>query len=59
MRYLDEAYPNSPLLGASPKDKGLVTMWERRMETEGFAAVMETVRNNAAGLKGTRHRRRP
>jgi glutathione S-transferase len=27
-------------------------MWERRMELEGFAAVMETVRNNAAGLKG-------
>lgn len=52
MRYLDEAYPNTPLLGASPKDKALVTMWERRMELEGFAAVMETVRNNAAGLKG-------
>jgi glutathione S-transferase len=27
-------------------------MWERRMELEGFAAVMETVRNAAAGLKG-------
>ncbi|WP_293907430.1 glutathione S-transferase [Phenylobacterium sp.] len=52
MRYLEEDYPNTPLLGASPKDKALVTMWERRMELEGFAAVMETVRNNAAGLKG-------
>lgn len=52
LRYLEEAHPNPPLLGTSPKDKALVTMWERRMELEGFAAVMETVRNAAAGLKG-------
>jgi glutathione S-transferase len=52
LRYLEETNPNTPLLGTSPKDKALVTMWERRMELEGFAAVMETVRNNAAGLKG-------
>ena len=51
-RYLEEAYPNTPLLGTSPKGKALVTMWERRMELEGFAAVMETVRNRAPGLKG-------
>jgi glutathione S-transferase len=51
-RYLDEACPDRPLLGTTPKDKALVTMWERRMELEGFAAVMETVRNAAAGLKG-------
>ena len=52
LRYFEEAYPNTPLLGASPKDKALVTMWERRMELEGFAAVMETVRNEVPGLKG-------
>jgi glutathione S-transferase len=52
LRYLEEAYPNTPLLGTSPKDKALVTMWERRMELEGFAAVMETVRNKIPGLKG-------
>ncbi|HTI00587.1 MAG TPA: glutathione S-transferase [Acidisoma sp.] len=51
-RYLEEAYPNTPLLGTTPKDKALVTMWERRMELEGFAAVMETVRNKIPGLKG-------
>jgi glutathione S-transferase len=27
-------------------------MWERRVEIEGFAAVMEGIRNKAAGLKG-------
>jgi glutathione S-transferase len=29
-----------------------VTMWERRVELEGFGAVMEGVRNAAPGLKG-------
>jgi glutathione S-transferase len=52
LRYLEEVQPNPPLLGSSPKEKALVTMWERQMELEGFAAVMETVRNAAAGLKG-------
>jgi glutathione S-transferase len=52
IRYLDEAYPEIPLLGTTPKEKALVAMWERRAELEGFAAVMEGVRNAAAGLKG-------
>jgi glutathione S-transferase len=51
-RYLEETYPTKPLLGATPTEKALVTMWERREELEGFAAVMEGVRNAAAGLKG-------
>ena len=50
-RYLEEAFPEKPLLGVDAKDKALVTMWERRMELEGFAAVMEGVRNKVAGLK--------
>jgi glutathione S-transferase len=52
LRYLEEVSPNAPLLGTSATDKALVTMWERRMELEGFAAVMETVRNKVPGLKG-------
>jgi glutathione S-transferase len=52
MRYLDEAFPETPLLGTTPKYKGLVAMWERFAELEGFAAVMEGVRNNVPGLKG-------
>jgi glutathione S-transferase len=51
-RYLEETYPAKPLLGATPAEKALVSMWERRVELEGFAAVMEGVRNAAAGLKG-------
>jgi glutathione S-transferase len=52
MRYLDEAFPETPMLGATPKDKGLIVMWERFAELEGFAAVMEGVRNRAERLKG-------
>jgi glutathione S-transferase len=51
-RYLEEVYPMQPLLGSTPKDKALVAMWERRVELEGFAAVMEGVRNAAERLKG-------
>jgi glutathione S-transferase len=50
--YLEEAYPTPPLLGSSPKDKALVAMWERRAKLEGFAAVMEGVRNASGRLKG-------
>jgi glutathione S-transferase len=52
IRYLEEAQPNPPLLGQSPKERAIVAMWERRMEMEGFSPVMETVRNGAASLKG-------
>jgi glutathione S-transferase len=51
-RYLEETCPAKPLLGATPREKALVTMWERRVELEGFGAVMEGVRNAAPGLKG-------
>ena len=42
-RYLDEAFPQVLLLGATPKEKALIAMWERRAELEGFAAIMEGV----------------
>jgi glutathione S-transferase len=51
-RYIEETYPQKRLLGETAKEKALVTMWERRAELEGFAAVMEAVRNAAPGLKG-------
>jgi glutathione S-transferase len=51
-RYLEEVHPSKPLLGKTPKEKALITMWERRVELEGFAPVMEGVRNSLPGLKG-------
>ncbi|KJK23218.1 glutathione S-transferase [Burkholderiaceae bacterium 16] len=50
-RYIEEIHPKSPLLGDTAKEKALVAMWDRRAELEGFAAVMEAIRNAAPGLK--------
>jgi glutathione S-transferase len=51
IRYLEEESPAPPLLGTSPRTKALVAMWERRVEQEGFASVMEAVRNAVPRLK--------
>ncbi|MGV8919270.1 MAG: glutathione S-transferase family protein [Pseudomonas sp.] len=51
-RYLEEMYPDPVLLGSNSRDKVLIGMWDRRMEQEGFAAVMDAVRNSLAGMKG-------
>jgi glutathione S-transferase len=51
-RYIEEAHPTPPLLGETAKEKAMVAMWDRRAELEGFAAVMEAIRNAAPGLKG-------
>jgi glutathione S-transferase len=50
-RYIEETHPTPPLLGETAKEKAQVAMWERRAELEGFAAVMEAIRNAAPGLK--------
>jgi glutathione S-transferase len=51
-RYLEETYPSKPLLGMTPREKALITMWERQVELDGFAPVMEGVRNSTTALKG-------
>src|SRR6202030_625187 len=51
-RYIEEAHPTPPLLGETAKEKAKISMWERRAELEGFAAVMEAIRNAAPALKG-------
>jgi glutathione S-transferase len=52
LRYLEETHPDLPLHGTTARERALVTMWERRAEQEGFASVMEAVRNTVPGLKG-------
>ena len=51
-RYLEEAYPEPPLMGGDAKEKAVIAMWEHRCEIEGFLAVAETLRNEAKGMKG-------
>lgn len=50
-RYLDDAFPDIALFGITPEEKAVTAMWDRRAEMEGFASVMEAIRNTAPGLK--------
>ena len=50
-RYLEETHPEPPLMGRSPKEKALIADTQWRIESEGFAAVGEALRNSAPGMK--------
>ena len=57
-RYLEENHPNPPLMGVNPREKAIISMWEHRMEWDGFLAVAEFLRNTVErlenrGLTGT------
>ncbi|HIG66219.1 MAG TPA: glutathione S-transferase [Porticoccaceae bacterium] len=57
-RYLEENYPNPPLMGVNPSEKAIISMWEHRMEWDGFLPVAEFLRNTVErfknrGLTGT------
>jgi glutathione S-transferase len=46
-----EAYqPQPPLLGSSPEEKGLVAMWNVKVELEGLMAIAEILRNTSKGM---------
>ncbi len=49
--YLEAAFPDPPLLGRTPAEKGLVAGWNARMETEGILAVSEGLRNRARSMQ--------
>jgi glutathione S-transferase len=51
-RYLEDRYPDFPLLGRTPEHAAVVTMWERRAELDGLLPAIEAVRNVVAGLSG-------
>jgi len=51
VRFLEEVYPNPPMLGETPREKALVEEWRTRIEQEGFMAVAEAFRNTAKGFK--------
>ena len=50
-RYLEENYPNPPLMGINPSEKAIISMWEHRIEWDGFLAVAEFLRNTVERLK--------
>lgn len=49
--YLEAAFPDPPLLGRTPRERGLVANWNARVELEGLWAVAECFRNRSKGLK--------
>ena len=50
-RYLEAAFPEPPLMGRTPKEQGVIAMWEHRCEWDGFIGGAEMLRNTAPGMK--------
>ena len=50
-RYLEEQFPDPPLLGTSPAEKALIADRVWRIDIDGFQAAAEGLRNAAPGLK--------
>ncbi len=51
-QYLEERYPEPPLLGATPEERARVTMWNAKAEQQGLLSMADAFRNSAKGLKG-------
>ena len=49
--YLEAQYPNPPMLGVTPIEKGLVASWSFKAEFEGLMAVADALRNSAPSMK--------
>ncbi len=50
--YFETAQPEPPLMGVGALDKANVAAWQRRVERDGFLAVVEAFRNSTPGFKG-------
>ncbi|MGD9604212.1 MAG: glutathione S-transferase family protein [Gammaproteobacteria bacterium] len=50
-RYFEALHPEPVLFGATPREQGLVEMWNRRIELEGLMGVAEALRNSLERFK--------
>jgi glutathione S-transferase len=50
--YFEETHPEPALIGRSAEERALTIAWNRRIERDGFYAVMEAFRNSTPGLVG-------
>jgi len=50
--YLEAQFPEPPLMGRSPEEKGVVMMWNAIAENQGGMAVAEALRNSNPHMKG-------
>ena len=51
-QYLEERYPEPPLLGKTAEDRARVTMWNAKIEQQGLLSMADAFRNSAKGLRG-------
>ncbi len=50
--YLEAVYPDKPLLGTTPLEKGLIAAWDQKIYNMLFMAIAEALRNSTPGMKG-------
>lgn len=50
-RYLEELYPEPPLMGFDARDRAIVEMWNRRVELHFLAAVAAAFRHTHPAMK--------
>ena len=50
--YFEALQPDPPLMGVGVQDRANVAAWQRRVERDGFLAVVEAFRNATPGFKG-------
>lgn len=51
-RYLEETFPEPPLLGTTPAEKGTIADHLWRIESNGWQAMTEAFRNSSPAFKG-------
>jgi glutathione S-transferase len=49
--YLDEVFPEPNLMGKTPRERGVVAMWQHEADINGLNAVAECFRNSSKSLK--------
>jgi len=50
-RYFEAVQPDPPLFGSDPREIGMVESWTRRIEGDGYAAVVYVFRNTVPAFK--------
>lgn len=50
--YLEEVFPDRPLMGADPRERALVLNWDHRVFVEGFIPLAEVLRNSHEAFAG-------
>ena len=51
-RYLEATYPEPPLMGETPQQRGVIADLQWHIEMNGFMAMAEFLRNSAPAMKG-------